>query len=182
VNLFGERVVLRDFTMDDVDAMYTYISDPDVSCQLSWAPLTLDETTEWMREAIAEARTSPRTSYQLAVTLRDTGEVVGRVGLKQDAYIPSIRRRTHELGYLLAPTCWGRGLATEAARLALDFAFNELELHRVFAVVNEQNPASIRVLEKLGFRREARHVEDAFDDGEWLTTLIYAVLDREWMP
>ena len=75
---------------------------------------------------------------------------------------------------------WGRGIATEAARLLLDFAFGKLRLHRVFAVVGDDNPASIHVLEKLGLRREARHVKDAYERGEWLTTMIYAVLEEEW--
>jgi RimJ/RimL family protein N-acetyltransferase len=50
----------------------------------------------------------------------------------------------------------------------------------VFAVVDDDHLASIRVLEKLGFRREARHVKDAYQRGEWTTTLIYAVLQEEW--
>lgn len=176
----GERVVLREFTMDDVDARYAYLSDDELFRHASWGPLTLDETTESVREAMEAARTAPRRDYELAVTLRDTGEVVGQVTLKTDRYIPRIRQRTSELGYMLRRDCWGRGITTEAARLLLDFAFGELGLHRVFAVVDEDNPASIRVLEKLGFRREARHVKDAFHQGEWFTTLIYAVLEEEW--
>jgi RimJ/RimL family protein N-acetyltransferase len=176
----GERVVLREFTLDDVDAMYAYLSDDEVFRHISWEQPTLDETTDSVREAMEAARTVPRRDYELAVTLRDTGEVVGQVTLKTDRYIPRIRQRTSELGYMLRRDWWGRGIATEAAHLLLDFAFGELGLHRVFAVVDEDNPASIRVVEKLGFRREARHVKDAFHEGEWLTTLIYAVLEEEW--
>jgi len=178
--LIGERVVLREFTMGDVEAMYSYLSDDEVFRHISWAQPTLDETAESVREAMEAARATPRPDYELAVTLRETGEVVGQVTLKTDRYIPRIRQRTSELGYMLRRDCWGRGIATEASRLLLDFAFGELGLHRVFAVVDEDNPASIRVLEKLGFRREARHVKDAFHGGEWFTTLIYAVLEDEW--
>ncbi len=180
LELFGKRLVLRDFTMDDVDAMYAYLSDDELFHHASWGPLTLEETIESVREAMEATRTTPRADYELAVTLRDSGEVVGQVTLKTDRYIPRIRQRTSELGYMLRRDCWGRGIATEAARLLLDFAFSERGLHRVFAVVDEDNPASIRVVEKLGFRREARHVKDAFHRGEWLTTLIYAVLEDEW--
>ena len=176
----GERVVLREFTMDDIDAMYAYLSDDEVFRHASWGPLTLDETIESVREAMEAARATPRRDFELAVTLGDTGELVGQVTLKTDRYIPRIRQRTSELGYMLRRDCWGRGFATEAARVLLDFAFGELGLHRVFAVVDEDNPASIRVVEKLGFRREARHVKDAFHQGEWFTTLIYAVLAEEW--
>jgi ribosomal-protein-alanine N-acetyltransferase len=180
VELIGERVVVREFTMNDVDAMHAYLSDDEVFRYVSWEPPTLDETAEFVREAMEAARTAPRPAYLLAVTLRETGEVVGQVTLTMERYIPRIRQRTAELGYMLRRDCWGRGIATEAARLLLDFAFGELDLHRVFAVVSDDHPASIRVLEKLGFRREARHVKDAFERGEWLTTLIYAVLEEEW--
>lgn len=176
----GEQVVLREFTMGDVDAMYAYLSDDEVFRYISWAQPTLEETADSLRDAMEAARATPRRDYELAVTLRDTGEVVGQVTLKTDRYIPRIRQRTSELGYMLRRDCWGRGIATEASRLLLDFAFGDLGLHRVFAVVDEDNPASIRVVEKLGFRREARHVKDAFHQGEWFTTLIYAVLEDEW--
>jgi len=178
--LIGERVVVREFTMEDVDAMYVYLSHDDVFRYISWAQPTLDETTESVREAMEAARAIPRRDYVLAVTLSDTGEVVGQITLKMDRYIPRLRQRTAELGYMLRRDCWGRGIATEAARLLLDFAFGEVGLHRVFAVVGDDNPASIRVLEKLGFRREARHVKDVLINGEWLTSLIYAVLEDEW--
>jgi [ribosomal protein S5]-alanine N-acetyltransferase len=180
VKLVGERVVVREFTVDDVDAMYAYLSDEEAFLHVSWEPQTLDELRESVREEIEAARTVPRLAYELAVTLRDTGEVVGQVTLKMDTYIPQIRQRTAELGYMMRRDCWGRGLATEAARLVLDFAFGELGLHRVFAVVDDDHAASIRVLEKLGLRREARHAKDSFVRGEWLTTLIYAVLEEEW--
>jgi [ribosomal protein S5]-alanine N-acetyltransferase len=180
VELIGERVVLREFTIDDVDAMYAYLADDEVFRYVSWEQPTLDETTESVREAMEAARTVPRRDYELAVTRRGTAEVVGQVSLIRDRYIPRIRQRTSELGYMLRRDCWGRGIATEAAGLLLDFAFGELGLHRVFAVVDEDHPASIRVLEKLGFRREARHVKDAFARDKWVTTLIYAVLEEEW--
>lgn len=182
LELIGKRVVLREFTMDDVNAMHAYLSDDEVFRYVSWEQPTLDETIQSVREAMEAARTAPRHDYELAVTLTDTGEVIGQVTLRTDRYIPRIRQRTSELGYMLRRDCWGRGLATEAARLLLDFGFRELGLHRVFAVVGEDHPASIRVLEKLGFRLEARHVKDAYELGAWLTTLIYAVLEEEWTP
>ncbi len=166
--------------MDDVDAMYAYLSDDEAFRHVSWAQPTRAETVESLGEAMESARTSPRRDYSLAVTLRGTDEVVGQVTLRADRYIPRIRQRTSELGYMIRRDSWGRGVATEAARLLLNFAFGELNLHRVFAVVDDDHLASIRVLEKLGFRREARHVKDAYQRGEWTTTLIYAVLQEEW--
>lgn len=180
VELIGERVILREFTMGDVSAMYAYLSDDEVFRHISWNQPTFDETSAAVRQAMEAARSTPRRDYELAVTLRDTGEVVGQVTLKTDRYIPRLRQRTSELGYMLRRDYWGRGIATEASRLLLDFAFGEVGLHRVFAVVGDDNPASIRVLEKLGFRLEARHVKDVFLHGEWLTSLIYAVLEEEW--
>lgn len=84
--------------MGDVEAMYADLPDDEVFHSVSWKPPTRDETTDSVREAMLAARTAPRRAYELAVTLADTGEVVGQVTLKMDTSIPHLRRRTAELG------------------------------------------------------------------------------------
>ena len=78
------------------------------------------------------------------------------------------------------PGYHGRGYATEASRPLLAFAFEVLGLHRVVGRLEPRNPASARVLEKLGMRREAHLVGNEWVKGEWQSEDVYAVLDREW--
>ena len=75
---------------------------------------------------------------------------------------------------------WGRGYGTEAAGLALAFAFDELNLHRVQATAFTYNERSIALFEKLGFRREGAFREFLHRDGERFDMLLYGLLAREW--
>ncbi len=118
----------------------------------------------------------PRTKFQLAITLRGSGELIGNVGVRaksRDAV-------EAELGYELAPWHWGQGYATEAARAMAGWAFRERGLHRIWASCIADNVGSARVLEKVGMQREGRLRENEYFKGRWWDTLIYAILDREW--
>jgi [ribosomal protein S5]-alanine N-acetyltransferase len=85
-----------------------------------------------------------------------------------------------ELGYWVGAPYWGRGIATEAARALVGFGFARLALHRVQARHLTRNPASGRVMQKLGMRLEGVHREAFLKWGRYEDTAMYAVLDREW--
>lgn len=104
------------------------------------------------------------------------GEVAGSVGIH---FKHDVNRRSAEVGYWLGPAFWGRGLATEALRALTDYAFATYDLARLYAVVFAWNPASARVLEKAGFRREARLRNAVTKDGETIDALLYARLRGE---
>ena len=94
--------------------------------------------------------------------------------------IASLDDRTAEIGWILAPGAQGHGYATEAARLLLALAFDELGLHRVYAELDPRNTGSVRICERLGMRHEAHHIEHMWLKGEWTDTGVYALLEREW--
>jgi RimJ/RimL family protein N-acetyltransferase len=74
----------------------------------------------------------------------------------------------------------GKGYATEAARALMDYSFNVLSLHRIYADTTNENIASWRVMERLGMRKEACLKQSEFRDGKWLDSLTYAILETEW--
>lgn len=110
----------------------------------------------------------------LAVEQRDAGTVIGEVLLKWAS------DRQGELGFAFAREYQGHGYAAEAADAILRLAFDDLGFHRVSAVVVDGNDASARLLGRLGFRQEARHVDGAFFKGAWVTQLVFAILEDEW--
>ncbi len=110
----------------------------------------------------------------LAVEVRATGRVVGEVLLKWAS------ERQGELGFAFARDVHGQGYAVEAATAVLDLAFDGLGFHRVSAVVIEGNDGSARLLGRLGFRQEARHVDGVHFKGAWATQLVFALLEDEW--
>jgi ribosomal-protein-alanine N-acetyltransferase len=81
-----------------------------------------------------------------------------------------------EVGYTLLPAYWKQGIGTEALQAALGYAFDVMNAHSVEASLNPANEASIRLLEKLGFVREAYFREDYYWQGKFLDTAVYALL------
>ncbi len=84
-----------------------------------------------------------------------------------------------EIWYLAEPESWGKGIATEAARHLLDFGFGELRLHRIWATCVPGNPASERVPEKMGMRKEGFLVRNLKIHGVWMSCFLYAMLAEE---
>lgn len=89
--------------------------------------------------------------------------------------------RRGEIGYTFSRTYRGSGYASEAVSRLLDYAFEELGLHRVVAITDRRNEPSFRLLERLGMRREGSFVRNAWFKGEWASEYLYAVLGEEWL-
>jgi RimJ/RimL family protein N-acetyltransferase len=86
-----------------------------------------------------------------------------------------------KLGYAIKASEWGKGYATEAARLLLDFAFGPLGLHRVSAAIGPDNDASIALVKRLGLTHEGRLRDHVFTNGAWRDSLLFSVLAGEWV-
>jgi ribosomal-protein-alanine N-acetyltransferase len=178
MELRTDRLTLREFREDDWPALYDIESREDVARYQDFAPRTSAESQAHVLESIAGTRQQPRQTYDLAITLVESNALIGRIGL--GITDPDIGEAM--LWYTLHPDRWGHGFTTEAARAMVDAGFRELGLHRIYADCDPANVASWRVLEKIGMRREGHLVENAFIKGEWVDSLIYAILAREWPP
>ncbi len=111
------------------------------------------------------------------VALRAIGEEDAPL-LKRTINDPRVRRGVAEVGYIIIPEAWGEGHATEAVRLLCEYAFSERRLNKVVSSVYETNPASARVLEKVGFRREVVLRREAFLDAEYVDLRRYGCCPR----
>lgn len=171
-----DRLELRDFTIDDLDDVHRYASDPKVTNFLSWGPNTRVQTRQFITQAVLDTVSVPRPHYELAIVDSGEGAVVGSCGL----ICRSTEDACFEVGYCLARRVWGRGYATEVVGVLVGFGFEKLGAHRIFGQVVYENPASRRVLEKLGFRQEGRLRRSTRKFGRWRDVLIYAVLEDEW--
>lgn len=176
MRLETERLMLREFVEHDWARLFAIESDPEAVRYQSFGPRTAQESREYVRRCAQDARSRPRRTYDLAVVLRSTDELIGRCGLQRTEHEPG----ELVLWYMLDRAYWGHGYIPEAARALLDFGFAEVKAHRIWADCDPANTASIRVLEKLGLRREGRLVENAWVHGAWADSLIFAVLQREW--
>ena len=138
-------------------------------------PYTLDDAESWI--AGHEANYAAGQSIDFAMTLTETKELIGSIGLQ---LTPAHRHA--ELGYFVGPDHWSCGYATEASRAILDFAFNTLGLHRVHVHHFAENTASARVVEKLGFQREGLARQHVYKDGQPIDIVLYGLLASQYMP
>jgi RimJ/RimL family protein N-acetyltransferase len=175
--LLTDRLALRPMRPGDVPAFAAYRRDPDVARWQSWGTDYSDADGERLVAAQAGAGLAePGRWVQVAVLDRSTGELCGDCAVHLDEGPP----RTAEVGVTFAPESQGRGLATEALRAFVTHLFSELDAHRVIAQADDRNEPVHRLLERLGFRCEARHVDAEWFKGDWCTMRTYAVLRREW--
>jgi [ribosomal protein S5]-alanine N-acetyltransferase len=143
------QLVLRRATLDDATAIFvTYAQDPAVSRYTTWRPHRgVSDTREFLRSV--HAGWERGTVFGWAITVRETGRLLGVIDIRLDA-------PRAEIGYVLARPDWGKGYATEAASAVTAWGLAQPAIHRVWAVCDVDNVASARVLEKAGMTREAR--------------------------
>jgi RimJ/RimL family protein N-acetyltransferase len=169
------RLCLREITPADIPAIHEYACDPEVVRYMRWGPNDLETTLSVTRGWLEEQQQWPRTSVQLAIEVAEEKKLAGAIHL----WVADARNATGSFGFVLNRAFWGRGYATEAARAVVNCAFARLDLHRVYATCDTRNAASVRVLEKLGMRREVVYRKDVMQKGEWRDSYLYAVLRDE---
>jgi RimJ/RimL family protein N-acetyltransferase len=173
-----DRLLLRMLRSEDVPAFAAYRSDPDVARYQGWDPgYTIADGERLVAAQRGAAFGEPGPWVQVAALDRASGALCGDCAVHVETDPP----RTAEVGVTFAPATQGRGLATEALRAVVGRLFDEHDIHRVHASTDDRNVAVHRLLERLGFRCEARLVEADWFKGEWVTLRTYAVLRREFV-
>lgn len=176
--LHALRLRLRALTPADTDEVFAVFSDPLVMRYWSSPPMTGPDQAAGYIEQI-RAWFASRGGLQWGIALDDDDDrIIGTVTLCAFA----LEHRRCEIGYALGADCWGQGLAGEAVARALAFAFDELDLARIEADVDPRNDASIRLLERLGFRREGLLRARWRVAGEVQDALMYGLLREQRTP
>ncbi|HEY1183540.1 MAG TPA: GNAT family protein [Bryobacteraceae bacterium] len=157
------------------DAVHALISRMDVVRHMLLPLCSREESETFLRDSLLESPSSPWRSVVRAISDKPQGDLVGLCGV-------AILRGAEEgeIWYLVEPESWGKGFATEAVKRLLDFGFAELGLHRIWATCLPENPASARVLEKAGMRKEGFLVKNLKIHGAWKSSFLYAILAEEW--
>jgi len=169
--LTADRFVLRAFRESDVPALTALHSDPEVMRYLraDGAPETRPRQA-WDYLAIMMGHWTLKGYGKWAMADRATDELIGRVGYFHPPYEwPGL-----ELGWTIARRLWGKGYATEAAQLALDWGFENLDVDEIISAIIPGNDASVRVAERIG----ERYARDAEMHG--VTCRVYAITRDEW--
>ncbi|TYT25769.1 GNAT family N-acetyltransferase [Luteimonas viscosa] len=173
--LTGARVRLREPRTDDIDGLFALFADPRVMRYWSSAPMRSRMQAEGKVEEMREAF-ERRESLDWVVADRRDDLAIGSCTLfRFDA-----RHRRAEIGYALRSALWGRGLASDAVAMALDWGFRTLGLHRIEADIDPRNEASRALLLRLGFSSEGVLRERFFVGDQATDSELFGLLAQEW--
>lgn len=170
-----ERLVLRKMLKRDSHDMYEYASRRDVTEYLLWEPHSSEFYT-YRYLTYIQSRYRAGDFHDWAVTERETDKMIGTCGFTR--FDPNAN--SAEVGYVLNPSYWGRGLAPEAVRAVLRFGFGELHLNRIEARYMVGNDRSRRVMEKVGMTFEGVARESMHVKGRYVSVGTCAILRREF--
>lgn len=165
-----ERLLIRPFVQDDLNAVLSYATDPQVMHYMEEGALDAQGVSDFIDKQCSDDATA------FAIVLKSNQQLIGHM-----VFHLWFAPRTYELGWVLHPTYQSQGHASEAARALLRYAFINLQAHRVIATCQPENAPSYRVMEKLGMRREG-HFRQCIDRGNgiWWDEYFYAILSEEW--
>jgi len=171
--LIGERIYLRPLEEEDLDRCMRWINNPEITANLERRlPMSRTLEQEWLTGQYKSEK-----GFSLAIVLKDGDHHIGNCGLHSIDYV----NRNAEFGIMIGEKeQWGKGYASEAARLIINYGFNQLGMHRIFLHVYSHNERAQRVYEKVGFRLEGSMRESYFRGGRYYDTLIMSILESEW--
>ncbi|RTZ10517.1 N-acetyltransferase [Flavobacterium sp. GSP27] len=172
-DLETERLLLRRVNTNDIKEIFALRSNPET---MKYIPRPLVKTNEDALEHIAmiDTKIEANEGINWAITLKNNPKLIGVIGhyrIKPEHY-------RAEIGYMLLPEYHGKGIVSEAVKEAVNYGFQIMKLHSIEAMIDPDNDASAKVLEKNGFVREGHLKENEFFDGRFFDTLIYSLLNK----
>lgn len=177
VPLETRRLRLRRFRDEDLLGFMAYRNDPEVARYQSWTRIDEPEARAFVDGQKVVVPGAPGHWFQIAVELKETGALIGDCALR----VNTDDSRQAEIGFTLASEYQGHGFATEAVSSVLAYAFRTFALHRVIAVTDAKNAASVALLERIGMRREGHFLKNVWFKGGWGDEYLYAILKDEWL-
>ena len=173
-NLETERLLLRRVDKNDIKEVFALRSNPET---MKYIPRPLVKTDQDALDHIAmiENKIETNEGINWAITLNDNPKLIGIIGhyrIKPEHY-------RAEIGYMILPEFNGKGIITEAVREVVKYGFDIIKLHSIEAIIDPENLASAKVLEKNGFIKEAHLKENEFYEGRFLDSVIYSIINKK---
>jgi len=169
-----DRLLLRAVSKSDVKEIFFLRSDERVMKYIDKLPAeTLDDAYEFINKITELEKNDDAVTW--AITLKGDSKLIGTIcfwNIQKEHY-------RAEIGYVLHPDHWGKGIMQEAFSVVVNYGFKVMNLHSIEANVNPGNEASVKLLEKNNFKREAYFKENYFYNGKFLDTAIYSLLTTE---
>ncbi len=173
--LTTQRLLLRPISLADKDEIFAYRSDKETNQYQGWIPETVADVETFISK-VAEKVNVPETWFQLVIIERTSDIIIGDIGI----HFMDSENKQAEIGCTLNKAFQNKGYATEALKSVMDFLFHVLNKHRIIVSIDPENLSSIRLVERIGFRKEAHFKESLWINGKWMDDVIYALLEKDW--
>ena len=172
-NLETERLFLRRVVKEDVKEIFTLRSNKETMKYIP-RPLVKTEEDALAHIAMIEDKIENNEGINWAITLKNDPKLIGLIG----HYRIKPEHFRAEIGYMLLPEYHGKGIIVEAIKETIKYGFEIMNLHSIEAVIDPENLASEKVLQKSGFVKEAHLKENEYYEGRFLDTVIYSILNH----
>lgn len=171
----SERLTIRQLKPEDAEDIFEYRSDSNTNKYQGWIPVTISDVHHFIANKISPEINLPGTWFQFAIEKADDHKMIGDIGVH---FLPQDEFQV-EIGCTLNKNYQGKGYATEALNASISYLFNQLGKRRIVASIDPRNQPSIKLFERLGFRKEAHFNESILLNGEWVDDLTYALTRDE---
>ncbi|WEG14932.1 GNAT family protein [Pullulanibacillus sp. KACC 23026] len=172
--LSSGRLHLREFKEDDWVAVHQYASQDIVCRYQTWGPNREEDSKAFVNQVMSAAIQEPRTRFAFAIIYDSSMIGAGELTIRDSI------NKAGEMGYIVNPNYWGKGIATEAAKLLIHYGFETLQLHRIYATCDPRNIGSAKVLKKVGMTQEGRMRDHLLIKDGWRDSLLHSILEHEW--
>lgn len=169
-----DRLILRPFTLDDATRVQELAGNKDVAKTTLGIPhpYSLEAAKSWIKNHPRMIRNG---TYPFAIVLKTESVIVGTMTIRVNE-----AHKKGELAYWVGKEYWGNGYATEAAKEIVRHSFEDLNLNRVWAMAMSKNPASIKVMERVGMKKEGVLKQDIIKSGVFVDSDIYGLIKLDY--
>jgi [ribosomal protein S5]-alanine N-acetyltransferase len=179
VQLFTERLLIRDHTLDDLYNYHELLSDSKSMRYLTFLKTSnLEESKQSLQKAIDEANSDDRKYYFFWIENKITKEYIGEVGY--NVILSTLFGKIATIGYYIKENYWNNGYATEATKKIIDYAFTENNVYRFIGECIKENIGSENVMKKCGMIKEGEYKEYALNEDKLKDSVQYRLLKYEW--
>lgn len=170
-----ERLIIRLAEPEDAAGIFSYRSDFDENKYQGWFPDSAEDVCNYIKN-MPKVMDVANVCFQFVIIQASENRLIGDMGI----IFTNHNNTQAEIGCTLRKEYQRKGYATEALKAMVGYLFGTLDKHRIVASIDPRNTSSIRLIERLGFRKEAHFRESYYLRGEWVDDIIYAKLKKEW--
>jgi [ribosomal protein S5]-alanine N-acetyltransferase len=168
-----ERLQLRRITETDINEVFYLRSNEQVMKYLDRLPAKdLNEAMLHFKDVNQDIEANKSITW--AICLRGENKMIGYIGV----WRMLMEHHRGEIGYVLHPSYWNKGFMREAISAVITYAFETMHLHSLEAIINPENGASAKVLEKQGFIKEGHFKENYFFNGQFLDSVVFSLINK----